>query len=168
VGIWSTYFISDSSYTAFSGTSMATPHVTGAVALLSSLNPSLSVASLKATLLNTVDVLPNWNGLVKTGGRLNVANALQNQTVCGYNLGGNLVTVPTKGGYFSVNVTAPPNCDFTVKSNASWVHISGANVLTGNGTVTFRVSVNPTITRSATVTIAGQNVTVVQSRVPTS
>ncbi len=61
---------------------MATPHTAGAAALLSAYNPNLSSASLKATLMNTVDVLPQWNGIVKTGGRINVARALQNQTVC--------------------------------------------------------------------------------------
>ena len=56
---------------------MATPHVTGAAALLSAYNPNLSPASLKATLMNTVDLLAQWNGVVKTGGRLNVDRALQ-------------------------------------------------------------------------------------------
>jgi len=164
--VLSTYFLSDSSYLPISGTSMATPHVTGAAALLSSLNPNLSVASLKATLMNTVDVLPQWNGVVKTGGRLNIANALQNQTVCTYTLGGNSVRVPTKGGYFSIDMTTPSNCDFTAKSNVNWIHISDINTLSGSGAVTFRASINLAMTRSGTVTIAGQNVTVTQSRLP--
>ena len=56
----------------------------GAAALLASQNPNLSAASLKATLINSVDVLSNWNGIVKSGGRINVARALQNQTVCAF------------------------------------------------------------------------------------
>ena len=55
VGILSTTWGSNSTYGTSSGTSMATPHVAGAAALLSAYNPNLSVASLKATLLNTVD-----------------------------------------------------------------------------------------------------------------
>jgi subtilisin family serine protease len=163
-GILSTYFNTNSSYGTMSGTSMAAPHVTGAVALLSAFNPSLSAASLKATVLNTVDHLAAWNGLVKTGGRLNVANALQNQTVCSFNMPSSTITAPKKGGYISINVTAATNCDYSARSNANWLHISGTNVYSGNGTVTFRVSYNTSIFRSGTLTIGGQTLTVEQGR----
>jgi hypothetical protein len=36
--------------------------------------------------------------------------------------------------------------------------------MTGNAAVTFRVNVNPTITRSGTISIAGQTFVVNQSR----
>ena len=162
--IRSTWSSSDTAYANLSGTSMATPHVAGAAALLASYNPNLSVASLKATLLNTVDQLPQWNGLVKTGGRLNVSSALMNQTVCTFNMAATSMRVPTKGGYFSVNVTAAQNCDYSVKSNASWIKVSGSDALSGNGIVTFRVTLNPTISRSGIIRIAGTDFTVIQSR----
>ncbi|MEJ7848632.1 MAG: S8 family serine peptidase [Pyrinomonadaceae bacterium] len=164
LGILSTINASNSSYDLLNGTSMATPHAAGAAALLSAYNPNLSAASLKATLMNTVDVLPNWNGVVKTGGRLNVSNALLNQTVCSLNTPNSSITVPTKGGTFSVNITAPQNCDYSVRSPVKWIKISGPDSLSGNGTFTFRVTVNPTITRSATIDIGGQTYTVNQSR----
>ncbi|HEX8289895.1 MAG TPA: S8 family serine peptidase [Pyrinomonadaceae bacterium] len=152
-------------YISLSGTSMASPHAAGTAALLYSYNPNLSVQSLKATIMNTVDVLPQWNNIVKTGGRLNAAKALQNQTVCTYTLANNTITVPTKGGMFTVNVTAAPNCDFSVKSNAKWIQILGEDVSSGNSTLNFRVKVNPTVTRIGTITIAGQTYTVRQSRI---
>jgi subtilisin family serine protease len=157
-------FNNGSGYATLSGTSMATPHVAGAAALLAANDPNLSVASLKATLLNTVDQLAAWNGVVKTGGRLNVASALQNHTVCTFGMPTTPINVPTKGGYFSVNVTAAQNCDFQVKSNTNWIKLSGSDSLSGNGTVTFRATLNPTITRSGTVNIAGTSITVMQSR----
>lgn len=163
-GILSTYNASDTATATLSGTSMATPHTAGAAALLSAFRPNLSVASLKATLMNTVDVLPAWNGLVKTGGRLNVFNALQNQTVCTFNMASSSMTVPTKGGVFSVNVTAVPNCDYSVKSNTRWINVYSSDVMSGNGTVTFHVTVNPTISRSGTISIAGQSFAVTQKR----
>ncbi len=163
-GIMSTTNGSNSSYGLSSGTSMATPHVAGAAALLSSFNPDLSTASLKATLMNTVDVLANWNGLVKTGGRLNVQRALQNQTVCSFNLSQTDLLAPTKGGVFTVNVTAPANCDYTVKSNARWINLTSAAPLSGNGAVSFRVATNQQISRTGTITIGGQVLTVTQSR----
>ena len=163
-GILSTTSGSDSTYGNSSGTSMSTPHVAGAAALLSAHNPSLSVASLKATLLNTVDVLPQFQGFNKTGGRLNVGNALQNQTVCSFNLSTLTISARTKGGYYTINMTAPANCDYSVKSNAGWIKVSGPDAASGNGSVTFRLTVNPTVTRVGTLTIAGQTVTVTQSR----
>lgn len=148
-----------------SGTSMASPHAAGAAALLSSHNPSLTNASLKATLMNTVDVLANWDGVVKTSGRLNVANALQNQTVCNFGLSQNAINVRTKGGIYTVDVSAGENCDFFVKSNDRWIYLmNSTDALSGNSTVTFRVTVNPTISRTGTISIAGQTFTVTQSR----
>jgi hypothetical protein len=114
--------------------------------------------------MNTVDVLPQWNDYAKSGGRLNAAKALQNQTVCAYAVAADSIVVPTKGGYFTVNVAAAPNCDFSVKSNARWIQISEENALSGNKTVSFRVAVNPVIRRTGTITIAGQTFTVRQSR----
>jgi subtilisin family serine protease len=76
-GILSTIRSVFGSYGFLSGTSMAAPHVTGAAALLCSYNPNLTVAQIKSTLLNSVDVLPQWSGLTVSGGRLNVAKALQ-------------------------------------------------------------------------------------------
>lgn len=162
--ILSTLSGTTSSYGNLSGTSMAAPHVTGAAALLASHNPGLTSASLKATLLNTVDPLAAWTGVVKTGGRLNVSQALQNQTICSFNMPSTPVTVPTKGGHFTVNVTAGTNCDYQAKSNVGWIRLAGTDSYSGNGTVTFRVTVNPTITRSGTINIAGTQITVNQSR----
>lgn len=164
VGILSTYNTSDSGYATLQGTSMATPHVTGAAALLSAFNPSLSAASLKASLMNNVDVLPAWNGVVKTGGRLNVFKAMQNPTVCNFTGGTGTMKAPTKGGVFTINVPAGPNCDYSVASNANWIKVLTPNVMSGTGSVTFRVPVNPSITRTGTISIGGQSFTVNQSR----
>jgi subtilisin family serine protease len=164
VGIYSTGFATNSSYELKSGTSMATPHVSGSAALLSALNPSLSPASLKATLMNTVDVLPAFNGMNKTGGRLNVDRALRQQTVCTFSPATSEITVPTKGGTYTMNVTSGQNCEYRAKSNAFWIKVTSAADMNGSGVVTFRVSVNTTITRTATVSIGGQSFTVRQSR----
>jgi hypothetical protein len=60
------------SYASFSGTSMATPHVAGAVALLKSLDPAMTALEIKAQLLSTVDALPAFAGTTLSGGRLNL------------------------------------------------------------------------------------------------
>src|SRR5690606_24759947 len=60
------------------GTSMAAPHVAGVVALVRDLHPDWTYSQIIAAVLNNVDVLPQLNGLVSTGGRLNAGAALGN------------------------------------------------------------------------------------------
>ena len=62
-----------SSYASYSGTSMATPHVTGAAALYASTHPGATAAQIKAAILDTVTPTASLAGRTKTGGRLNVA-----------------------------------------------------------------------------------------------
>jgi subtilisin family serine protease len=62
-----------SAYATYSGTSMATPHVTGAVALYSSINPGATAAQIKSAILNAATATPSLSGKCVTGGRLNVA-----------------------------------------------------------------------------------------------
>jgi len=59
------------SYGLLSGTSMATPHVAGAAALVRAARPTIDVVGLKQSLLRSVDPLPSLAGRVVTGGRLN-------------------------------------------------------------------------------------------------
>jgi hypothetical protein len=63
-------------YNTISGTSMATPHVAGVAALALANNPSLTVAQLKAAILDGVDVVPGLASFVAESGRLNAAKAL--------------------------------------------------------------------------------------------
>ncbi|MGB1204606.1 MAG: S8 family serine peptidase [Chitinophagales bacterium] len=60
-----------------SGTSMASPHVAGAVALLWSYCPELSFLEVKNMLLENVDIVSSLNGKCVSEGRLNVNNSLQ-------------------------------------------------------------------------------------------
>lgn len=63
-------------YRHFSGTSMATPYVAGAAALVLAQDRTLSVKQLKARLLRSVMPTAALTGRVATGGRLNIARAL--------------------------------------------------------------------------------------------
>ncbi len=63
-------------YDFLDGTSMAAPHVTGAAGLLFSLNPGATVAQVRAALMATVRPLSSLAGRTTTGGRIDVAAAL--------------------------------------------------------------------------------------------
>jgi subtilisin family serine protease len=62
-----------SGYASYSGTSMATPHVTGAAALYASTHPGATAAQIKAAILNSAIATPSLAGKCVTGGRLNVS-----------------------------------------------------------------------------------------------
>jgi subtilisin family serine protease len=64
-------------YEEHSGTSMATPVVSGVAALILSVNPDLSVTQLRQRLLDSVDKLPALEGKVSSGGRVNAARAVK-------------------------------------------------------------------------------------------
>lgn len=66
----------DTPYEAWSGTSMATPHVTGLAALLWSENMGWTASQVRQRIMDTVDVLPQLHGVVSTAGRINVKRAL--------------------------------------------------------------------------------------------
>lgn len=64
------------SYYFFSGTSMATPNVTGVAALILSQNPGFSYAQVRDRLLQTARPVPGLSGKVATGGVVNALAAL--------------------------------------------------------------------------------------------
>jgi subtilisin family serine protease len=76
VDIYSTTASSDTGYDTFSGTSMATPHVSGVAALVMSRSPDISVAELRSRLLLGTTPLTSLRGRTTTGGMTNAFNTL--------------------------------------------------------------------------------------------
>jgi subtilisin family serine protease len=68
-GIYST--TASNTYSSYSGTSMATPHVTGACALYASTHAGASAATIKNAVLSSAVPTSSLSGKCVTGGRLN-------------------------------------------------------------------------------------------------
>ncbi|GIU35198.1 S8 family serine peptidase [Shewanella colwelliana] len=133
-------------YATYSGTSMATPHMTGAAALVWSINPDLSPVEMKQLLMDSGDSNADLTGKTVAGTRLNVANALD-------------MADPEPGYRFSVTPMAQTieagsttSYDFSVGSVAGW-----------DATVALSVDVSPAlagVSLSANSAMAGDSFTV--------
>jgi subtilase family serine protease/subtilisin family serine protease len=70
-----------SGYETASGTSMATPHVAGALALMWSQYKTLTIPQAKQRLMAALDPLSDRSKTTLTNGRLNLLNAMENDTI---------------------------------------------------------------------------------------
>ncbi|MDY7015432.1 MAG: S8 family peptidase, partial [Cyanobacteriota bacterium] len=85
-------------YSNKSGTSMASPHVAGAAALVWSQNPNLTALEVKDKLLNSVDPVDSLKGKTVSGGRLNAFKALSGSEPSGGG-GGTPIPIPASLDY---------------------------------------------------------------------
>ncbi|GLZ32389.1 serine protease [Lentzea sp. NBRC 105346] len=81
VGIVAAKAGTNGEHIAYSGTSMATPHVAGAAALLKQQHPDWSGAQLKALLTSTAKPTPGLGAFDQGAGRIDVAKAIKQDVV---------------------------------------------------------------------------------------
>ncbi|MBA6349947.1 S8 family serine peptidase [Colwellia sp. BRX8-9] len=136
-------------YASYSGTSMATPHVTGAAALAWSVNPELSAIEMKALLMSSGDDNAALAGKTVSGKRLNVNNALNDaDPTPGFTLaatpGSNTIEAGETATYsFNVGSVADWNGEVSLTLDGS---LAGATLSTDTATpgATFELSVPTT------------------------
>ena len=83
---------------------------------------------------------------------------------CSCSLNPGSQSAPAEGGSFSVSVNTGAGCPWTAVSNAGWISIQSGSSGGGGGTVAYRVAANTgSASRSGTLSIAGQTLTVTQA-----
>ncbi len=123
------------SYGYYNGTSMATPHVSGAAALLLSVNDQLTVGEIKTLLMDYGDSIPALAGKTVSGKRLNVYNSLSQVSPPGPSF--RLAADPT-GQTISQGQTASYTIDIeSILGFSDAVNLSAASEPPINATITF-------------------------------
>lgn len=127
--IYSPWFSSDAYYLGLRGTSMAAPHVTGAIALLFEAFPSEPHTNLIARLYAAAEPLSELTGFVRTGARLNIGNLFSRKPT--------LKALGSNTGLFRFEI-GETNGAYVVEQSSSlakWEPVANASVTNGIMTV---------------------------------
>lgn len=129
------------SYGAFSGTSMAAPHVTGAIALYASAFPNASAAEIREAILSSARPTASLAGKTVTGGRLDVAAALNIVPAVDITITGGSVKEGDSGTTplaFTVRLSAAASTEVTVAyATADGSALAGSDYLAQSGLLSF-------------------------------
>lgn len=147
-------------YAFLEGTSMAAPHVTGAAGLLFSLEPGATVTEVRDALLAGVDAVPSLAGKTTSGGRLDVAKAMEKLPPAAPQLQSTLPSSPANDNNPKIRGSAEAGS--TVRIYAGTICV-GSPIATGSRAalessgIAVGVPDNSTSHFSATATDAAQN-----------
>ncbi len=149
-------------YGSYSGTSMATPHVSGAIGLVASVHPSATPTNLRNAVLNTAKPTTSLAGRTVTGGRLSILDAIQysdqppppSLSITGTSVAEGSTSARNSLVY-QLSLSAPATENFTVNyttSNGS--AIAGSDYTSASGSIQFLAGET---SKSVTVEVVGDN-----------
>lgn len=152
-------------YTYDHGSSMATPMVTGEVALLSGIFPNASAAELRARVLGGTDTNTAYLDKCNTGGKINIAKAINspNPAITKLTLSEDSNQLTVNGFYFgeqtgSLSITSDSGQTISLPVtswNSSQISASTKGLEAGSYTVTVTRSDQISVTSSKKVTYIG-------------
>ena len=155
----------NNTYSNYSGTSMATPHVAGAIALYWDSHSTDTAAQVIAKLTSSADVLTSLSGLVNGGRRLNVARMMEgtspppppsDTTGARVTAASFTGTTSLSAARFTFNEAINPASftasDVVFTGPAGAISISSVAVVSGTGNTQFDVTF-PTQTAAGTYTM---------------
>ncbi|MFM8635388.1 MAG: S8 family serine peptidase, partial [Planctomycetia bacterium] len=128
-------------YGAYSGTSMATPHVAGSVALYASAYPQASASAIRDAILSSARPTTSLVGKTVTGRRLDVAAALNAAPPIGISITGGSVVEGNSGTVqlsFTVTLSSPAADAVTVTyATANGTATAGSDYAAQSGPLSF-------------------------------
>jgi subtilisin family serine protease len=146
-------------YGSYSGTSMAAPHVTGALALYASQYPGAMAHSIRSAILNSAAPTASLAGKTATGDRLDIAAAMNTlpPPIDSYlSIAGTSVTEGNSGTKlltYTVTINPAPTSDVTVNfATSGGTATSGSDYTAISGTLTFAAGQT---TNTVTVVVFG-------------
>ena len=157
-------------YGSYSGTSMATPHVAGAVALYASQFPNASGQEIRDAILSTATATPSLAGLTVTGGRLDVYSALLSGNPPGVQVNLDAVEANLAEGdsgvtQFTFEISLDEPASSATPVDVTWAvdlansDVDATDFVAGSalsGTVTFNDPQNPNaLTQTLTLSVQG-------------
>ncbi|GDY11058.1 hypothetical protein LBMAG52_45460 [Planctomycetia bacterium] len=147
-------------YGSYSGTSMATPHVTGAAALYAASHPGATANAIRTALLNSALATPTASlaGKTVTGGRLNVSAMPDVQPSLSINnVALNEGANGTTSFTFTVSLSSPSTGTVTVGYSTAdgTAATASGDYQAGSGTLTFAAGVT---SQTITVSVNGDTV----------
>ncbi len=155
-------------YAYLRGTSMATPHVTGSVALMAATFPDENVTERISRILDGADAVTSLNGKVVTGGRLNIQTSIELNAPNTAPVANNDTATVTKNSSVNISVlsndsdadgdilsisTVGSAANGTATKNGTQIHYTPDTDYTGADSFTYSISDGNGGTATATVNV---------------